>query len=355
MEKFNLKRKNPVIIAGPCSAETEEQTVETCMQLAQTGMVDVFRAGVWKPRTRPGMFEGVGLKGLGWVAKAKELTGLPTAIEVATAKHVEAALEFGVDILWIGARTTVNPFSVQEISDAVRGSNVTILVKNPVGPDIELWAGAVQRLQKVGIDRIGLIHRGFSAIGGEYRNSPMWHLAIEMRRRMPEIPMIGDPSHIVGRRDGLLEMSQKIADLDYDGLIVESHIRPDEAWSDAAQQLTPAALAEMLKRVTWRTEVVNLPEFERALAALRGQIDQIDNELFELLAKRMRVAEKIGEVKRDNNVTILQRSRWGDIVERIKAQAVRLDLSPEFLTTILEAIHIESIDKQNKVMNLSKD
>ena len=351
METFDLRRKRPVIISGPCSAETEEQTLETCRRIAATGLVDVLRAGVWKPRTRPGTFEGVGLKGLAWMARAKEITGLPIAVEVATSKHVEGALEFGVDVLWVGARTTVNPFSVQDICDALRGSNVTVLIKNPMNPDIELWVRAVQRLQKVGIENIGLIHRGFSAIGGNYRNNPMWHLAIEMRRRMPGLPMICDPSHIVGRRDGLLEVAQKSADLNYDGLIVESHVSPEKAWSDASQQLTPSDLETMLRAVKWRKEAVDKPEFVQALDGFRAQIDQIDAELYDLLSRRMDIAEKIGEVKRDNNVTILQSGRWGDIVERVLAQSGKLRLSRDFLSTILEAIHLESINRQNQVMN----
>ncbi len=351
MNAFDLRAKKPLIISGPCSAETEEQTLETCRLLAKTGMVDVLRAGVWKPRTRPGTFEGVGLKGLAWMAKAKEETGLPIAVEVATGKHVEGALEFGVDILWIGARTTVNPFSVQEICDALRGSDATVLVKNPMNPDIELWMGAIQRLQNVGIHKLGLIHRGFSAIGGPYRNNPMWHLAIEMRRRMPELPLFCDPSHICGKRDGLLEISQKSADLNYDGLLIESHICPDKAWSDAGQQLTPADLKTMLNQLTWRKEIVDKPEFLNALDQYRNQIDQIDSELFDLLSRRMNIAEKIGQVKRDNSVTILQSGRWGDIVERILAQSDKLNLSREFLSTVLEAIHLESINRQNRIMN----
>lgn len=351
MTTFSIKDKRPLIISGPCSAETEQQTLETCRQLAATGLVDVLRAGVWKPRTRPGSFEGVGLKGLAWMAKAKEETGLPIAVEVATSKHVESALEFGVDVLWVGARTTVNPFSVQDICDALRGTNTTVLVKNPMNPDIDLWIGAVQRLQKVGIENIGLIHRGFSVIGSQYRNNPLWHLAIEMQRRMPDLPMIADPSHIAGRRDALLEIAQKSADLNYDGLIIESHITPDEAWSDAAQQVTPSVLEELLRSINWRHENIDRPEFVKALDGYRGQIDQIDAELFDLMSRRMVVAENIGRVKRDNDVTILQTSRWGDIVERVLAQSEKLGLSKEFLGTILEAIHIESINKQNRIMN----
>lgn len=349
---FNLKSKKPLIISGPCSAETEEQTLETCRRLAATGLVDVLRAGIWKPRTRPGSFEGVGLKGLAWMAKVKEETGLPIAVEVATSKHVESALEFGVDILWIGARTTVNPFSVQDVADALRGVDVPVMVKNPMNPDVDLWMGAVQRLNKVGISEVGLIHRGFSAVGcAPLRNSPMWHMAIEMKRRMPELPLICDPSHICGNREYLLEIAQKSADLDYDGVIMESHICPDKAWSDASQQVTPDGLADILKKIKWRKPQVDRPEFAKALDELRAQIDNLDAELFELLSKRMKVAEKIGTIKRDNDVTILQKSRWGDIVERMTRQAGRLQLSEEFMLKVLEAIHIESINRQNSVMN----
>lgn len=349
---LDFKGKRPIIISGPCSAETEEQTLETCRQLAATGEVDVLRAGIWKPRTRPGSFEGVGLKGLAWMAQAKAETGLPIAVEVATSKHVESALEFGVDILWIGARTTVNPFSVQDIADALRGVNVPVMVKNPMNPDLELWAGAIQRLQKVGIDNVGLIHRGFSSYGmSEYRNSPMWHLAIEMKLRMPEVPMICDPSHICGNRHLLQSVAQEAADLNYDGLIIESHINPEKAWSDASQQLIPQDLAELVRSIVWRREVADKPEFQQSLDRLRGQIDQYDSELFTILSKRMQVAESIGEIKRDNSVTILQANRWDDIVKRVLDNAGDLNLSREFLSILLNAIHMESISRQNRVMN----
>lgn len=355
MTAIKLKGDKPLIISGPCSAETPEQTLETCRQLAASGMVDVLRAGIWKPRTKPGMFEGVGVKGLAWLEKAKEETGLPTAVEVATAKHVENALEFGVDMLWIGARTTVSPFAVQEVADALRGNKeVTVLIKNPMNPDIALWAGAVERFTKVGIDmdRIGLIHRGFSHVGhNKYRNPPMWHLVFEMRAKFPEMAMICDPSHIAGAREYLREIAQTAADLRYDGLIVESHICPAEAKSDAAQQVTPEDLVKLIKSINWRASNTNDPEFSRALSNLRAEIDQIDSELFELLAKRMRVAEQIGEVKRDNNVAILQGDRWNSIVDNVVSHAAELNLSEDFLKTILQAIHIESINKQNEIMN----
>src|ERR1700760_4186809 len=269
-------KKRPLIISGPCSAETEEQTVETVTRLAKTGKVDMIRAGIWKPRTRPGSFEGIGTKGLPWLQKARELTGMPVTVEVATGKQVEDALHFEVDVLWIGARTTVNPFSVQEVADALRGVDVPVLIKNPINPDLELWTGAVERVAKAGIKQIGLIHRGFSSYGNtEYRNAPMWHLAIEMKRRNPELMMINDPSHICGRRDILLEVAQKAIDLDYDGLIIESHIDPDKALSDAKQQITPERLAEMLDSIRWRKEDVSSEEYHAAMEKMRQQIDHL--------------------------------------------------------------------------------
>ena len=347
-------KKRPVIIAGPCSAETEAQTIETCQRLAATGRVDVLRAGVWKPRTRPGGFEGVGLPALPWMIEAKRLTGLPVAVEVATAKHVQSAIEFGVDILWIGGRTTVNPFSVQEIADALRGSKVTVLIKNPLNPDMELWGGAVARVMNAGVDpsHIGLIHRGFSYFGhSKYRNAPMWHVALEMRSRFPDLAMICDPSHICGRRDNLLEVAQQAADMNFDGLMIESHISPDTALSDAAQQVVPEDFDKIVSAIRWRKESANNPEFVESLNKHRNAIDQIDSELFELLGRRMDIAEQIGQIKRDNDVAILQGERWSSIVGKSVAQASKLRLSEDFMRTILEAIHIESINRQNEVMN----
>ncbi len=355
MGNFELDSRKPFIISGPCSAETEEQTLETCRRLAATGLVDVLRAGVWKPRTNPGSFEGVGLKGLAWMSAAKAETGLPIAVEVATSKHVESALEFGVDMLWIGARTTVSPFAIQDIADALRGNkDIVVLIKNPMNPDLALWAGAIARLENVGVDikNIGLIHRGFSYFGhSKYRNAPMWHLVLEMRSRFPEMAMICDPSHICGTRQYLQEVSQAAADMRYDGLIIESHICPDKALSDAAQQVTPDGLEELVKGIRWRADSTDDPEFAKALSVFRSEIDQIDSEVFDLLSRRMKVAEQIGRVKRDNNVAILQGGRWTSIVEKVVAQAQKLDLSEDFLKTVLEAIHIESINRQNMVMN----
>lgn len=345
-------QKRPLIISGPCSAETEEQLVETAVQLAALGKVDVLRAGIWKPRTRPGSFEGVGTKGLPWLQKAKEKTGLPVAVEVATGKQVEDALHFDVDILWIGARTTVNPFSVQEVADALKGVDVPVLIKNPINPDLELWLGAVERVAKAGVQDIGLIHRGFSSYGNtEYRNAPMWHLAIEMKRRNPEMLLINDPSHICGRREILLDVAQKAINLDFDGIMVESHINPDEAWSDAKQQITPEQFGAMLSAIEWRKEDINSDDFHAALEKFRQQINHIDDELMQLIGQRMKIAKQIGQYKKDNNITILQTNRWNEILERAYQRGEVLGLSQEFVSRYMDAIHLESINLQNKLMN----
>jgi len=345
-------RKRPMVISGPCSAETETQLVETAKRLAVTGKVDILRAGIWKPRTRPGSFEGVGTKGLPWLQTARQETGMPVAVEVATGKQVEDALHFDVDILWIGARTTVNPFSVQEVADALRGANVPVLIKNPINPDLELWTGAVERIAKAGIKDLGLIHRGFSSYGNsEYRNAPMWHLAIEMKRRNPGLPIINDPSHISGRRDNLQELAQKAIDLDYDGLMIESHIDPDNAWSDAKQQITPEVLAEMLSAIIWRKEDVDEAAYHAVLEKLRQQINHLDDELLQILGQRMKIADSIGRFKKDNNITILQTNRWNEILERAFRQGEKIGLSKEFITKYYDAVHMESINHQNKIMN----
>jgi len=348
-EKWN---KRPLIISGPCSAETEEQMIETATLLAKTGKVDMLRAGIWKPRTKPGLFEGNGIIALPWLAKAKQITGLPTTVEVATAKHVEDALKFDVDMLWIGARTTVNPFSVQEVADALRGVDVPVLIKNPVHPDLELWSGAIERLQKVGVKQLGMIHRGFSSYGNtEFRNAPMWHLPIEMKRRYLDMPLLCDPSHICGNRTLLQSVAQKSIDLDFDGLMIESHIDPDNAWSDAKQQVTPERLLEMLNDLMWRHETSTEQEFITALTTLREQINQVDDELLTLLGQRMKLSDKIGEYKKNNNITILQTNRWNNILERAFKKGEALGLTKEFITRYFDAVHLESIQHQNKIMN----
>ncbi len=347
-----LWNKRPLIISGPCSAETEEQVLSTATRLAATKKVDMLRAGIWKPRTKPGLFEGIGTKALEWLREAKKQTSLPTTVEVATAKHVQDALEYGVDVLWIGARTTVNPFSVQEVADALRGVDIPVLIKNPINPDLELWSGAIERLQKSGLENIGMIHRGFSSYGNtDYRNAPMWHLPIEMKRRYPGMLLICDPSHICGNRTLLQQVAQKSIDLDFGGLMLESHIDPDNAWSDAKQQVTPERLNEIFDLLIWRMENTSQQEFINALTHLREQINQVDDELLLLIGQRMKLADKIGEYKRDNNITILQTNRWNEILERAYSKGEKLGLSKEFIVRYFDAVHLESINHQNKVMN----
>ncbi len=347
--------KRPLIISGPCSAETEEQVLETAQQLAATGSVDMLRAGIWKPRTKPGMFEGIGTKGLPWLLEAKKRTGLPITVEVATAKQLEDALHFEIDVVWIGARTTANPFSVQEVADALRGVSIPVMIKNPTNPDLELWSGAVERITRAGITEIGLIHRGFSTYGNtEYRNAPMWHLAIEMKRRHPELMMLNDPSHICGRRDILQEVAQRAIDLDYDGLMIESHIDPDKAWSDAKQQITPEELKRLLQNISWRKDDVNSVEYHAALERLRQQINHLDDELMQTLSQRMKVSEQIGVYKRDHNITILQTARWNEILERAFSKGDKLGLSQDFVTKYVNAVHMESINHQQKILDANQ-
>jgi len=344
--------KEPLIISGPCSAETEEQLLATAHLLASTGKVSVLRAGIWKPRTRPGEFEGIGSVGLEWLKRAKEETGLPTAVEVATAKHVEEALAGGVDILWVGARSTANPFTVQEIADALKGVDIPVLVKNPINPDVALWIGALERINNAGITKLGAIHRGFSSFEKTaFRNEPMWDLAIQLKTLAPELPIINDPSHICGNRELIPYISQKALDLDMQGLMIESHIDPSVAWTDAKQQVTPAALAELVDRLTLRKADSDNPVFEDQLASLRKEIDKLDDLIIQKVGERMKIVEKIGEYKRDNNVTILQVSRWDEIVQKRTAVAGALKLDKEFAIKFLELIHNESIRKQNEIMN----
>jgi len=342
----------PMVIAGPCSAETEEQLVSTAHLLTNTGKVHVLRAGIWKPRTRPGEFEGIGSIGLQWLKRAKAETGLPVTTEVATARHVEEALAAGVDILWVGARSTANPFTVQEIADALKGADVPVLVKNPVNPDLSLWIGALERINRAGIRKLGAIHRGFSSFEKTaFRNQPMWDLAIQLKSACPELPIINDPSHICGNRDLISYIAQKAMDLDMQGLIVESHIDPSKAWTDAKQQVTPAALADMMDHLAVRHPQSDNPAFEDKLAELRKQIDKLDDAILQQIGDRMKIATKIGEYKRDNSVTILQVGRWDEIVEKRLQLAKALSLSDDFAAKFLELIHLESIRKQTEVMN----
>ena len=345
-------KERPFLIAGPCSAETEDQVMETARQIASLNKVSVYRAGIWKPRTRPNSFEGVGSEGLKWLRRVKQETGLLVGTEVANEKHVYEALKYGIDMLWIGARTSVNPFTVQEISDALNGVDVMVLVKNPINPDLELWIGAIERIAKAGITRIGAIHRGFSSYEKTlYRNQPNWQLPIELRRRIPELPIICDPSHIGGARQYLHEISQKAMDLNFDGLMIESHIDPANALSDSAQQLTPNDLKELLSRLILRNASTSDPKLLDVLGELRQQIDVYDDHLLDLMEKRMKVAETIGQYKKENNITILQSTRWDEIIRKVIVKGKAKGLSPELIDTIFKAIHQESINHQMKVMN----
>lgn len=341
----------PVVIAGPCSAESEQQIFETAKALKTAG-VEVLRAGIWKPRTRPNCFEGVGAEGLLWMQRVQRELGMRISTEVANVKHVYEALKAGVDMLWIGARTTANPFAMQEIADALKGTDIPVLVKNPVNPDVELWIGALERLNMAGLKKIGVIHRGFSTYGkSKYRNVPQWQLPIEIKHRFPEMLMICDPSHISGKREYIQEISQQAMDLGFDGLIIESHICPEIALSDAAQQVTPMALADILgKLIIRKVDSENL-EYKENIDELRARIDVIDNELLDLLANRMKVSDEIGTYKRQNNITILQPGRWDSILAKVFEKGEKVGLDDEFLEKIFKAIHQASIDRQTSIMN----
>jgi chorismate mutase len=339
-----------LLISGPCSAETEDQLIKTAIELQNIGLIDYLRAGIWKPRTNPGGYEGAGVKGLSWLLNAKKETGLKTATEVATGKHVEDALNFEVDLLWIGARTSVNPFSVQQVADALKGTNAKIYIKNPINPDIKLWIGALERIQKAGITDIGLIHRGFSSYGNsEFRNAPIWQIPIEMKRLFPEIPLICDPSHITGKRTKIFEIAQKSIDLDYDGLIIESHTDPDNAWTDKDQQITPQILQEGYQKLVWKSKSTDQPEYLHQLDKLREQINFHDDELIALIRSRMNIAERIGALKKENQVTVLQNNRWNEILQKSIEKGTKLNLSDEFIRSLMELLHLESIRIQNQV------
>ena len=339
--------KRPVVIAGPCSAETEEQVMETAKDLAKNG-VRIFRAGIWKPRTKPGGFEGVGSVGLTWLQEVKKETGMLVATEVANKQHVEEALNAGVDVLWIGARTSANPFAMQEIADSLVGADVPVLVKNPVNPDLELWIGAMQRIYNAGIRQIGAIHRGFSAYGKHlYRNMPQWHIPIELRRRMPELTLICDPSHIGGKRELVAPLSQQAMDMGFDGLIVESHCDPDSAWSDKSQQVTPEVLNFILNMLVVR----DTTQTTENLTLLRQQIDQIDNDLLEALSKRMRISREIGQYKKEHSMPVVQTGRYDDILNSRSAAAEELGMNGDFMKTVYQAIHEESVRQQIEVLN----
>ncbi len=342
-----IDMKKPIIIAGPCSAETEKQVMSTAKELIANG-IKIYRAGIWKPRTKPGGFEGVGAKGLEWLKAVKEATGMITSTEVATKQHVEEALAASIDILWIGARTSANPFAMQEIADALKGHDIAVLVKNPVNPDLELWIGALERLYNAGIRRLGAIHRGFSTYGKHlYRNQPQWHIPIELRRRIPNLPIFCDPSHIGGKRELVAPISQQAMDMGFDGLMIESHCEPDCALSDKSQQITPDVLNFIVNTLVVR-ETTQTTE---NLTLLRQQIDQADNELLEILNKRMRISREIGQYKKEHRMPVLQTGRYDDILRSRIKLAEEMGMSGEFMKEVLQAIHEESVRQQIEVLN----
>ena len=347
----DMQLEHPLVIAGPCSAETEAQVLKIAHELKDSD-VNYYRAGIWKPRTRPGNFEGVGALGLKWLQKVKVETGLKTATEVANRAHVELALEHDIDLLWIGARSTVSPFIVQEIAYALHGTDKIILIKNPVNPDLALWLGAVERLKSANIQNLGVIHRGFSTYGkSKYRNNPEWQLAIELQTKFPDLPLINDPSHITGKRDMVFDVSQTALDLNFDGLMIETHTDPDNAWSDAAQQITPETLIQYTKDLKIRKESINEADYTKELQKLRAQIDVADNQLLENLGKRMLVAEAIGQLKKEKNVAVLQSKRWNEILGKMVLEGEQHNLSEEFILKLFKAIHQESINHQKQILN----
>ncbi len=347
----DLGLDHPLVVAGPCSAETEEQVLAIAHELKDSD-VNYYRAGIWKPRTRPGNFEGVGALGLKWLQKVKAETGLKTATEVANATHVKLALEHDIDLLWIGARSTVSPFIVQEIADALEGTDKVVLVKNPVNPDLALWLGGIERLHSANIKKLGVIHRGFSTYEKtRYRNNPEWQIAIELQNRFPDLPLICDPSHITGKRDMIFDVSQTALDLNFDGLMIETHVDPDNAWSDAAQQVTPDSLIQIMEDLKIRKTTDSEADYRAALTTLRTQIDVVDHQLIEMLGKRMKVADAIGALKKEKNVAILQSRRWNEILGKMILEGEENNLSEEFILRVFKAIHQESINHQKKIIN----
>lgn len=346
---LNLPSDNerPLVIAGPCSAESEEQVMETARRLAAKGCHN-FRAGVWKPRTKPGGFEGKGEEALPWLQRVKKETGMLVSTEVAKPEHVELCLKYGIDILWVGARTAANPFAMQDLADALKGVDVPVFVKNPVNPDLELWIGAMERINQAGIKRMAAIHRGFSSFDKKiYRNLPMWQIPMELHRRIPTLPIICDPSHIGGRRELIAPLCQQAMDLGFDGLLVESHCSPDEAWSDAKQQVTPEVLDYILSLLIVRDEHVTT----EGITLLRKQVDELDNELMNLLSKRMRVCREIGQYKKEHNMTVFQANRYSEILDKRGAQGALLGMSPEFIAQVFEHVHEESVRQQVEIIN----
>jgi chorismate mutase len=356
LQKLNLQEeikrvKRPFLVSGPCSAESEEQVFTTVQQLAENTSVNLLRFGIWKPRTRPNSFEGLGEIALPWAVEAGKKVKLPISVEVANKQHVESALKAGVDVLWIGARTTVNPFAIQEIADTLKGVNIPVMIKNPINPDLELWIGAFERLENAGITDLTAIHRGFSYYKHtKYRNLPNWEIPIHLKERLPHIPIICDPSHITGKSELLLEVAQKAMDLNFDGLMIESHCNPSQAWSDARQQITPFQLAELLAELNTRNSTINA-DFEGKFIEMREKISVLDDRLFDILATRMRLSDEIGDFKREHNITILQQKHWNKIIDKRLAQTDEYQLTPKFIRRFMDEIHQESIRHQLKVMN----
>ena len=345
----DLNLEHPLVIAGPCSAETESQVLQIAHDLKNSD-VSIFRAGIWKPRTRPGNFEGVGSIGLKWLQKVKKETGLLITTEVANANHVKIALDHDVDVLWIGARSTVSPFIVQEIADALQNTDKIVLLKNPVNPDLSLWYGGIERLYSANIKKLGVIHRGFSTYSKtKFRNNPEWQIPIELQNKFPDLPLICDPSHICGRRDIIVETSQKALDLNFDGLMIETHNDPDNAWSDASQQITPKTLIKLMKDLVIRKESVQKRSFIRELENLRVKIDDADSQILDILGNRMKVSDEIGKIKKKQNVAILQSARWSNILKKMISDGKQKGLSEDFILKIFKAIHQESINHQEKI------
>ena len=348
LDDFDLD--HPLVIAGPCSAETESQVLGIAHELKNSD-VSIFRAGIWKPRTRPGNFEGVGSIGLKWLQKVKKETGLLVTTEVANANHVKIALDHDIDVLWIGARSTVSPFIVQEIADALKNTDKIVLLKNPVNPDLSLWYGGIERLYTANIKKLGVIHRGFSTYSKtKFRNNPEWQIPIELQNKFPDLPLICDPSHICGRRDIIKQTSQKALDLNFDGLMIETHNDPDNAWSDAAQQITPKTLINLMKDLVIRKESLEERSFINELENLRIKIDNADSQILDIIGNRMKVSEEIGKIKKNQNVAILQSARWNDILEKMISDGKEKGLSEDFILKIFKAIHQESINHQEKIL-----
>ena len=348
LDDFNLN--HPLVIAGPCSAETEDQVLKIAHDLKDTD-VSIYRAGIWKPRTRPGMFEGVGAIGLKWLDKVKKETGLLTATEVANASHVKLALEYDIDVLWIGARSTVSPFIVQEIADALSGTEKIVLIKNPINPDLALWFGAVERFYSSNVKNLGVVHRGFSTYGrSKYRNNPEWQLAVDLQTKFPDLPLINDPSHITGNREMVFDVSQMALDLNFDGLMIETHFDPENAWSDAAQQITPQTLIQYTRDLKIRNQNILERGYISNLKKLRAQIDLVDNTILETLGKRMLIAENIGQLKKSKNVAVLQTKRWNEILVKMVLEGKKHNLSEEFILKLFKAIHQESINHQKQIL-----